>query len=106
MRNKKAIKAQSFQDIKVGQVIKSVKASAKITMHTKGIFTETEIEMFLRHFATKCKVIGIDSKNKRIKVQFPDGTTDFIKWVEFIIYILPKIQAIWWMIKSIFTKKK
>jgi hypothetical protein len=52
------------------------------------------------------KVVEINQEQNTINVEFPDGTKRVIEWIEFIIYILPLIEKIFFIIKGWFTKKK
>jgi hypothetical protein len=53
----------------------------------------------------KYKVVDINTFGRDITVQFPDGTKRVIDWIEFIIYILPLIEKIFFIVRGWFTKK-
>ena len=82
-----------FSDLKVGHVI-----AAGAIVEVKG-----RNQFKAKH---KGRVIGLDSEEQLIKLQFPNGSIEFIKWVEFIIYILPLLEKIFFTVKSWFTKNK
>jgi hypothetical protein len=51
------------------------------------------------------KIISIDNDNGELTVKFPDGTQKVINWIEFIIYILPLLEKIFFIVRGWFTKK-
>jgi hypothetical protein len=52
------------------------------------------------------KVVEINQEQNTINVEFPDGTKRVIDWIEFIIYILPLLEKIFFIVRGWFTKKK
>lgn len=100
----------SLDDLKVGQVIDVLEIQKKEqiivrTFNSKGDVSSKNIGHFKpvnpRTFRGKItKIEGV-----KITVKFPDGTETVIEWINFIIWVLPKLQAIFFLVKTLFTKK-
>jgi hypothetical protein len=85
------MKVHSINQLKKGQVIRFMSLSEYTTS--------------LRNLPV-ARIIDIDQEQYTINVEFPDGTRKVIDWIDFIIYILPLLEKIFFIIKGWFTKKK
>jgi len=99
--------------LKYGTMIDATEKQTKIPIFldnyetTGGLVAESQFRMVPANpQKMQGMVIGVDLKKMEVSVKLPDGTIEVIEWVNFLIYIIPKIQTLWTLIKTFFKRRK
>jgi hypothetical protein len=112
-RKKQKERIYRFQELQIGMEIEAKEKQIEtydlnLESEEMGrIASESEIKLIpevARQYSGK--IIDIDYNNEKVLVQMPDGAMQIVEWINFAIWILPKVITLWGWIKSLFTRKK
>jgi hypothetical protein len=87
MKKKKKVLIQNITDLKPGDDVQLCNLTLDVMSDGRKIATYHVVH-------DDVKVLSVDDKEMMVSVQFPDGTTGVIEWVEFLIFIIPKAQDV------------